>query len=375
MPLSDAQDPATLVQWTASLLKSTSENAVVMLSVDGTILGWLGAASILFGYSAAEAVGMPLSSLFTAEDVAAHLDDHERELALSAGRSEDDRWHVRRDGSRFWGSGVMEPIRDAQGNVLALVKLLRDRTDVRTQVVALQNRLAAAEEQNLRRMESLTAIAHELRNQVSPLANLLAVLEKTNAGQAVNASMRRQVDTLARLIDDLLKDAAAATSAPSLVLAKVEVQELVQHAMRAMGAAMERRAQSPRVTLPKAPIFIEADPHRVDQMLLNLLSNASKFTPLGGTIQVSATVEADMVAIRVEDDGDGIPASVLPKIFDLFSRESRLGAPAGLGVGLSVVKSLAELHGGFVEGRSPGHGKGSVFTIRLPLVQQRAAAA
>ncbi|MET0383911.1 MAG: PAS domain-containing sensor histidine kinase [Burkholderiaceae bacterium] len=370
MPLSGARDQATMLQWTASLLNSTSENAVVMLSVEGTILGWLGAASLLFGYSADEAVGMPLARLFTTEDVEARLDAHERELALSAGRSEDDRWHVRRDGSRFWGSGVMEPVRDADGSVLALVKVLRDRTDVRTQVVALRNRLAASEEQNLRRMESLTTIAHELRNQVSPLANLLSVLEKTNSGQAVNAGMRRQVDMLTRLIDDLVEDAAVATSTPSMVFAEVEVQALVQHSMHAMRKILERRAQAPKVTLPKAPIVIEADPHRVNQMLVNLIGNASKFTPVGGSIQVSATVEDDMVAIRVEDDGEGIPADVLPKIFELFSRESRPGSPAGIGVGLTVVKSLAELHGGFVEGRSPGRGKGSVFTVRLPLVRR-----
>ena len=122
---------------------------------------------------------------------------------------------------------------------------------------------------------------------------------------------------------------------------------------------------------PDAPIVIEADAQRVDQILVNLLSNASKFTPAGGSIQLSVTVEDDMAAIRVEDDGVGIDPDVLPRIFELFTREDRADAPDGLGVGLTVVRNLVELHGGFAEGRSPGRGKGSVFTVRLPLRLQR----
>ena len=361
--------PSAADRWVRSLLGSTGDTGVILLTAEGEIVGWLGAAARLFGYSPDEAVGMPLSRLFTPEDVAGQLDRQERELALSGGRSEDDRWHVRKDGTRFWGSGVMEQVRDDDGAVVGLAKVLRDRTDVRTMVVALQNRLVAAEQQNADRLKAIASIAHELRNQVSPLSNLLGALEKSPAAGPASASMRRRVQSMARLLDDLAEGAAVVAGKPTLVVEAVAVQRLVLDALASMEEPVRQRGQSLRATLPDTSIVIEADAQRIDQVLVNLLANASKFTPAGGVIQVSATVEDDMAVIRVEDDGVGIAPDMLPRIFDLLSREARPDAPDGLGVGLSVVKQLTELHGGFVEGRSPGRGAGSIFTVRLPLRQ------
>ncbi|MDB5819528.1 MAG: chemotaxis protein methyltransferase CheR [Rhizobacter sp.] len=365
------QDAAAIDRWVKALLESTSEIAVIILTVEGEILAWLGASEFLLGYSQDEAVGMPLSRLFTAEDLAAQLEKQERELALTAGRSEDDRWHVRKSGSRFWGSGVMEPVLGENGQVMALAKVLRDRTDVRTQVVTLQNRLLCAEEENANRLKTLVSLAHELRNQVSPLSNLLAALEAGAADSAATRSMRRQLQGMARLVDDLAQETASAAAPATLRTSLLEAQAALLHAADGMAAAVAQRGQTLKVTLPDTPILFEADADRVDQILGNLLSNASKYTQAGGTIQLSTTVEDDVVAIRVEDDGQGIPVELLPKIFELFTRQAGPDAPHGLGVGLSVVKMLAELHGGFVEGRSPGVGKGSVFTVRLPLVQPK----
>jgi signal transduction histidine kinase len=141
------------------------------------------------------------------------------------------------------------------------------------------------------------------------------------------------------------------------------------HTVRSVNDMTLRKRLTVTLTVPDAPIVIRADPRRVDQMLLNLIGNAQKYTPEGGSIQVSATVEADMAAIRIEDNGVGISSAVLPHIFELFTRESTVEGPDGLGVGLAVVKELATLHGGFVEARSPGRGQGSVFTLRLPVRQ------
>lgn len=363
------EDAAAIERWMKSLLESTTDNAVVVVSTDGVILAWLGAAARLFGYGAEEAVGMPLSRLFTPEDVEAQLDRQERELALAGRRSEDDRWHVRKDGTRFWGSGVMEQIVDDGGRVVALAKVLRDRTDVRTQVVALQNRLQAAEEQNAGRLRSFAALAHELRNQVAPLANLVAVLERQHASDTAVGGMRRQLQVVSRLLDDLAEAAAVVAARPSIIPRLMDLQPALVQAAEGMAGVIKERGQELRVTLPDTMIQLEADAQRLNQMLVNLLSNACKFTPAAGVIHLSATVEDDLVAIRVEDDGDGIPPDVLPRIFELFTRGEDARSVQGLGVGLSVVKRLAEMHGGFVEGRSPGRGKGSVFTIRLPLVQ------
>jgi PAS domain S-box-containing protein len=354
-------------RWMRSVLASTADNAVILLSPEGDIFAWLGAASRLFGYSEAEALQMNIRVLFTPEDVEAQLDKQERDLALSCGRSEDDRWHVRQDGSRFWGSGVMEKVLDDDGLVVGLAKVLRDRTDVRTMVVTLQTRLQAAERENADRLKGIASLAHELRNQLTPLSNLLGTVEKTCGAQPPTVSMRRQIKTTSRLLDDLAEGSALVAASPRLMLGEVDVQHVIRHVASSMEEVAHRRGQDLKVTLPDTPILIEADEHRLDQILVNLISNACKFTPAGGTIQVSATVEDDVVAIRVEDNGIGIPPDVLPRLFELFAREERPRTPDGLGMGLYVVKQLAELHGGFVEGRSSGRDEGSVFTVRLPL--------
>ena len=312
---------------------------------------------------------MPLSRLFTPEDVALQLDKQERELAMTGQRSEDDRWHVRKDGTRFWGSGVMEKILDDAGTAVALAKVLRDRTDVRTQVVTLQNRLQAADEENAARLKALATLAHELRNQVAPLANLVGAMERLHGPQPASVGMRRQIQVMSRLLDDLAEAAAIVATRPVIAPTPMELQPALLQAAEGMRTLMEGRGQQLRVTLPDVPILMEADAERLNQILVNLLSNASKFTPSGGAVQLSATVEDDMAAIRIEDDGDGIPPDVLPRIFELFTRGEGARNVQGLGVGLSVVKRLVELHGGIVEGRSPGPGNGSVFTVRLPLVQ------
>ncbi|MFL6699769.1 MAG: ATP-binding protein [Vitreoscilla sp.] len=366
MPSSSPLDSTDLDQWLKSVLDSTTHLAVIVVSLDGQILAWLGASAVLFGYSSEEAVGQSVGILFTAEDRAQRLDVQERELALSAGHSEDDRWHLRKDGSRLWASGLMEQIHDADGKVVALVKTVRDRTDLRTQVKVLENRLAEAEHQGAARVRALAVIAHELRNQAAPFVNLVDALERTpDTGRVIN-SMRRQMKVLARLLDDLAESAAVVADGTRLRLETVALQAALEDAASVMRPHIEQRGQQLKVTVPQTPILFEADPHRVNQMLVNLLSNASKFTPSGGTIQISGTVEEDMVVMRVEDDGEGIPPEVLPRLFELFTRGERTAAIPGLGIGLSVVKRLAELHGGFVEGRSVGRGKGSTFTVRLP---------
>jgi signal transduction histidine kinase len=141
----------------------------------------------------------------------------------------------------------------------------------------------------------------------------------------------------------------------------------MQLAADGIRTSSEQQHQELVVTVPSVPITIQADPSRLQQMLLNLLSNASKYTPPGGHIHLTVTVEASEAVIRVTDDGAGISHEVLPHIFELFTRGEPAGEVHGLGVGLAVVKELATLHGGGVEARSPGRGKGSVFTLRLPI--------
>ena len=363
---------APIGKWLAELLGTTSEHAVVFLDAEGRVVAWLGAAERLFGYTPEEAVGMPFERVFAPEDRALGLHRQEMVIAEASGRSEDDRWHVRKDGSRFWASGLLEVVRGPDGAVVAFCKVLRDRTDVRTQLDALHNRIAALSEQHTRRTHFLVALGHEMRNPMAPLVASVAALKRTDDPELKRqacATLERQLAVLTRLLDDLSTATHAALGKARLETEAFNLQEALDHAAASIAPAAAQQQQHLQLLLPPVPFEIEADPARLQQMLANLLGNAVKFTPPGGHILLSASVEGGMAVIRVEDDGLGIPHEVLPHIFELFTRNESRDAPAGLGVGLAVVDELARLHGGGVEARSPGVGKGSVFTLRLPLRQ------
>jgi PAS domain S-box-containing protein len=363
---------APIGEWLAELLGTTSEHAVVFLDPEGRVVAWLGAAERLFGYTPDEAMGMPFDRVFVPEDRSLGLHRQEMVVAAASGRSEDDRWHVRKDGSRFWANGLLEVVRKPDGAVAAFCKVLRDRTDVRTQLEALHNRVAALSEQHTRRTHFLIALGHELRNPMAPLVASVAALKRSDDPEVKRrccATLERQLAVLTRLLDDLSVATHAALGKARLETEPLNLQEALEYAAAGIAPTAAQQGQQLQLLLPPVPFEIEADPARLQQMLANLLGNAVKFTPPGGHIVLSASVEGGMAVIRVEDDGLGIPHEVLPHIFELFTRNDSRDAPEGLGVGLAVVDELARLHGGGVDARSPGTGKGSVFSLRLPLRQ------
>jgi PAS domain S-box-containing protein len=356
--------------WLAFLLSTASDNAIVVVDPAGTIVSWMGGAERRFGYSKEEAVGLDFGVLFTLEDRQQGLDRQEMAVAAATNRSEDDRWHVRKDGSRFWGSGLLEAVRESDGSVSAYCKVLRDRTDVRARVDALQNRLAVRERDDVQRIESLIAIGHELRNSLGSVQNATSVLSASTEEPTRSKCLlllQRQLSSMEVLLQDL--EASVGTVAlPRLRLQEVVVQDALELAENSVRQSIKQKRQELLVTAPDVPFSIQVDPARLQQMLLNLLANASKYTPSGGHIHLTATIEGIEVIIRVTDDGVGISHIALPRIFDLLTRgDQPTPEVPGMGVGLAVVKELATLHGGGVEARSPGQGKGSVFTLRLPV--------
>lgn len=364
------RDPGNPVgDWRAHLLSTSSANAVVVLDAAGTVVDWLGGAELHFGYSRDEALGMDFGALFTPEDRERGLDRQEIAVATASSRSEDDRWHVRKDGSCFWGSGVLEAVREPDGAVSAYCKIVRDRTDLRLQVSTLQNRIAARERDDAERTNALASLGHELRNSLGSLVNATSALS-ASADDALRsrtlALLRRQLSVMEVLLEDLEASASGAER-PPLKLQEVVVHEAIELAASSIAESVQGRRQELVVSVPDVPFSVRADPSRLQQMLLNLLGNASKYTPPGGHIHLTATIEGEEAVIRVADDGAGISPEALSRIFDLLARGDPSPEVAGKGIGLAVVKELASLHGGGVEARSPGRGKGSVFTLRLPL--------
>jgi two-component system, sensor histidine kinase len=223
-----------------------------------------------------------------------------------------------------------------------------------------------------RKDEFLATLAHELRNPLAPLRNALEILKYAGEGSkdalAAREIMERQLRQLVRLVDDLLDVSRITTGKLVLQREDARFEDIIQSALDATAPYFEGRNVHLTVTLPREPVHLRADATRLAQVFLNLLHNAAKFTDPGGKVALHAEREGSDLVVTVTDTGIGIPASKLPMIFDMFAQvDQRLERThSGLGVGLSLARRLVELHGGTIEARSDGLGKGTRFVVRLP---------
>jgi len=293
------------------------------------------------------------------------------------GRAEDDRWHMSKDGSRVFCHGILTCLKGEDAGVTGFVKVFRDRTDIRTQTETLENRLSEALGLTRRKDVFLSTLAHELRNPINAITNAAVLLRRAqdpdHTAKAIEV-VERQTATMARLIEDLLDATRLDVGTLRLNFQALNLQEAIASAVALQSAAAQAKGHVIRVVVPEIPIVLEADPIRLEEILRNLLDNSIKYTPSSGQMWVTATVEDDKAVVRIQDDGDGMNAETLPKIFEMFTRGERAldSASEGLGIGLAVVKNLVQLHGGIVEVQSGGPGRGSEFTLKLPLVQPAA---
>ncbi len=220
--------------------------------------------------------------------------------------------------------------------------------------------------------EFLAMLAHELRNPLAPIA--VALLRRLGAPeprlQAVRDMIDRPVTDTARILDDLLDVSRVTRGKIALLPLRLDLRDVVRQAVEANRPLMEQNAHRLHVRLEPEPLWVEGDETRLAQVVGNLLTNAAKFTPSGGTVEVNVTATGDRAEVRVRDTGVGLVPEALDRIFDLFSQEDApLDRQQGrLGLGLTLVKRLVELHGGTVEARSAGRGCGSEFVVRLPLL-------
>lgn len=316
-------------------------------------------------------MGRSLADLFIPEDVEKGIPDQEMELAVNFGRAEDDRWQVRRDGSRFWATGILLALRDENDKLLGFAKILRNRTDLREQLETLRNQveaLTAADEQKGR---FLATLSHELRNPLAVLLTGVELIQRTiprdvNVDHPVKM-IKEQVDFIRRMLEDLCDVTRLSTGKIRLDLQPVLLHDVIEKAVEAVRPYLAERDHNMQVIEPSAPIMLQADSDRLHQVFVNLLSNAAKYTPERGRIRMKVTIEDDEAVVRVEDTGVGIPHEMLPRIFELFTQVEPQLSQGGLGIGLALVKDFVALHGGSVQVRSEGTGKGSEFMVRLPL--------
>ncbi len=238
---------------------------------------------------------------------------------------------------------------------------------------ALRDMADELSDANQRQREFLVTLAHELRNPLAPIRSGLELLRQAHRAQAdidgIRAMMERQVGHLVHLVDDLLDLARIARGKEVLQPAATRLDDVLRGAVEISDPLVAAKSQRLQVTQPPAPPLLWLDAHRVAQVIGNLLNNAAKYTPPGGTIALAADVQDGVLTVTVTDDGIGIPADALPTIFDMFTQVagSEGQAQGGLGIGLNLVRRLVELHGGEVAADSAGPGLGSTFTLRLPV--------
>ncbi len=354
------------------LVEGAADYAIFMLDADGKIATWNRGGERLLGYTEAEVVGRPSAILFTPEDRATGAAETEMTTAASQGSASEERWHLRKDGSRFWASGVMHPLR---GNKIrsGFVKILRDNTDRKVAEENLQTAKLTAEAANLAKDDFVATVSHELR---TPLSAILLWTKMLRADPQLNTQARAGLDTILesagaqqQLIDDLLDVARMASGKLRITPRPTRLVQSIESALRAILPAADAHGVTITSKLNQDVGVVRADPDRLQQVVWNLLINAVKFTPSGGTISVELLRDRNFVEIVVIDSGIGIRGDLRPHIFDRF-RQGEAGTTrlhGGLGLGLTIARQLVELHAGTVEVHSEGENRGSTFTVRLPL--------
>jgi PAS domain S-box-containing protein len=471
------------------LIDHAVEYAMLVIAPDGRILEWKAGAERIMGWTEAEAVGQPFSLIFNPEDQAAGAWQDELRRAARDGRADDKRWHMKKDGSRFFANGVLTPLRSPEGELLGFGKVLRDETDRKRSEQALKQseewlrtvtdsvpvliafldrdlrfRFAngayrewfdippeeilgrslrqvlgdtifeqrrthietalsgqavrfegptrhhqagirdteivytphaeggevrgffvlvrditeqkgverALREQERKKDEFLAMLAHELRNPLAPIRSAAEILHlratEDPSLDKVRDIIARQVGHMSRLVDDLLDVSRISRGKITLRKAVLDLADALPQAAHALAPLAAQRGIDLTVTTPAGSVLVDADLTRVEQMVGNALSNALKFTPSGGKVTVTAAREGSWVVVRVRDTGVGVSPELQESVFELFAQTERSldRREGGLGIGLTVLRALAELHGGGAELHSEGEGKGTELVIRFP---------
>lgn len=375
------------------LVSSVRDYAIFMLDPQGRIATWNSGARAIKGYEAEEIIGRHMSAFYSEEDVRNGKPERELATARERGSVEDEGWRIRKDGTRFWANVVITAVYDLRGELRGFAKVTRDITERKkaeeTQLALLDQREArigaeeerrgaeasylAAQQANRSKDEFLMTLSHELRTPMTCIlgwARMLPMMRPgdpmfNDAAESIAAAAQLQ----ARLIDDILDVSRIVSGKLRLIPAPVDASGLILNAVDSVNASAAARQITVTTTLAPDLGTLIVDATRIQQIVWNLLTNAVKFTPREGTVLVSALRTASNVQIAITDSGEGIDPQFLPHVFEPFrqAESPQTRVHGGLGLGLSIVRHIAEAHGGTVAALSEGRGKGATFTVTLPV--------
>jgi PAS domain S-box-containing protein len=358
------------------LVQSVKDYAIFVLDPQGHVASWNPGAERIKGYKASDILGRHFSSFYLPDDLAADRPGMELRVAAREGRFEDEGWRVRKDGTLFWANVIITALRDEHGELVGFAKVTRDLTErkaAEAQAVEDARRLAEAETANRTKSQFLTALSHELRTPLNAIGGYLDLLtlgvhgplneEQQRALDRIRASQRHLLGLITDLLDFSRLEAGRVRYDVSEVhLADVAdaVRPLVEPLAAARSISLEWQERDESVVA-------WADRPRSEQILLNLVTNAIKYTQFGGHVIVRHFVRDDRAALEVDDNGIGIPENQMEAIFEPFTQLGRslTSAHEGAGLGLAISRDLARGMGGDLTVRSVA-GDGSTFTLSLP---------
>src|SRR5262245_18724332 len=363
---------AELAQLYLTAIVESADDAIISKTLESIVTSWNRGAERIFGYTADEMIGQSITKLIPPDH-----DDEERQIIARLRKGERiehyETQRVRKDGSIIDISLTVSPIRDMEGNIIGASKIARDISERKR----FQERELAARKQaeaaNRAKDEFLATVSHELR---TPLTAVLGWVKMMAAGPMDAATSKKALDviernvrTQAKLIEDLLDDSRIISGKLRIAVRPIDPSAVISAAVDVIKAAAEAKHIRIQTVLDSSVGEVNADFERLQQVLWNLLSNAVKFTPNSGSIRVELSRGRTQIEIAVTDTGIGMESDFLPYVFNRFSQAdtSITRLHGGIGVGLAIAKSLVELHGGTISVQSAGPGKGSTFTISLPI--------
>lgn len=296
-----------------------------------------------------------------------------KQRVLSSGKGDRRELALKFRGKLYFFDMTVEPRRDSEGRIIGLIGAAVDITERRRLEAQLRRQARLLRQADQRKDQFLAMLAHELRNPLAPIRNAVRLMKLQQdapdpmlqwAGDVID----RQVEQMSRLVDDLLDVARITQGRITLKRSATDLADVVARAVETVGPQVEEYGHRLTVSLPETPVWLDADQPRLSQVVANLLNNAIKYTEPGGDIGLRAERRDGMAEIRIKDTGVGIAPELLPHIFDLFSQADRSldRSQGGLGLGLTLVRNLVEMHGGTVTARSEGEDRGSEFVVRLP---------
>ena len=371
------------------MIENIREFAIFACDESGTIVSWNAGVSHILGYSQPEFIGRHVSTLFTPEDIENGAVELEMSEAAATGHAEDVKCHVRKDGSRFWGSGLLMPLRDPAGELHGYAMIIRDNSrqkkyQIELESLLLRERSTREAEENLRRSiekaekgqdEFLGLFVHELRTPLNSILGWVKLLRKGLVGEEQVAKALAVIEANAeaqnRLIEDVFDVVRIDSGNFYLNSRPMLLAQTVSDAVESIQPLSDAKDISVQTTLKTECGFINGDPGRISQIITNILSNSVKFTPSGGNIRIAMTCAGPNACVVIEDTGRGISAELLPHLFERFvqaEKDSTRGN-AGLGLGLPLAHKLVEQHGGQLMVESKGEGRGSTFTLTFPLIE------